>query len=322
MKYLVPALAFLISFGLTSIHASAQYPTKPIRLIVAFPPGGPGDIVGRLIAQRLSDGLGQSVIVENRPGAGGTIGAESAAKSPADGYTILLGTTSTLAIAPSLYPSLGYDPVKSFAPISLVVNAQFLVVVHASVPANSLRELIDLAKSKPGQLNFGSSGNGNLVHIAGEMFKIAAGVDLVHIPYKGSAPALTDLLSGRIQILFDQPATFQPHFQTGKINALAVAGPKRLPQLPSVPTTVEAGLPGYEVSGWSGLVAPRGTPTDVVMRLNSEVQKALATRELQENLSKLGIEPYGSSPEQFSVLISSDGAKWSRAVKASGAKLD
>ena len=322
MKELVAALAFLVSSGLVPVPASAQYPTKPIKLIVAFPPGGPTDIVGRLMAQKLSEALGQLVIVENRPGAAGTIGAEAAAKAPGDGYTLLLGTTGTLASAPSLYPNLGYDPVKSFAPISLVISAPFLVVVHPSVPADSLRELIDLAKAKPGQLNFGSGGNGHPLHIAGEMFKMTANVDLVHVPYRGTAPALIDLLTGRIQVMFEQLAAFRPHLQSGKLRALAVASPRRLTQLPMVPTTAEAGLPGYEVSVWFGLVAPKGTPNDVVERLNSEVQKALTMTEVREALSNQGFEPSGSSPEEFSTLIGAESARWSRAVGASGAKLD
>lgn len=322
MKELVAALAFLVSSGLVPVPASAQYPTKPIKLIVAFPPGGPTDIVGRLMAQKLSEALGQLVIVENRPGAAGTIGAEAAAKAPGDGYTLLLGTTGTLASAPSLYPNLGYDPVKSFAPISLVISAPFLVVVHPSVPADSLRELIDLAKAKPGQLNFGSGGNGHPLHIAGEMFKMTANVDLVHVPYRGTAPALIDLLTGRIQVMFEQLAAFRPHLQSGKLRALAVASPRRLTQLPMVPTTAEAGLPGYEVSVWFGLVAPKGTPNDVVERLNSEVQKALTITEVREALSNQGFEPSGSSPEEFSTLIGAESARWSRAVGASGAKLD
>ena len=322
MKKIAATLAFLVSFGLVPVPVSAQYPAKPIKLIVPFPPGGPTDIVGRFMAQKFTEALGQPVIVENRPGAAGTIGAEAAAKSPGDGYTLLLGTTGTLAVAPGFYPNLGYDPGKSFAPVSLVTKAPFLVVVHTSVPADSLRALIDLAKSKPGQLNFGSGGNGHPLHIAGEMFKIAASVDLVHVPYKGTAPALADLLAGRIQVMFEQIAAFRPHLQSGKLKALAVAAPRRLAQLPLVPTTAEAGLPGYEVSTWFGLVAPKGTPNDVVARLSAEVQKFLTTTEVRDALSNQGFEPTGSSPEEFATLIGADGAKWSRAVKASGAKLD
>ncbi len=322
MKTLFIAGALAVVSTLVSALAWAQYPTRPVKLIVPFPPGGPPDIVGRLTARKLSEGLGQQVIVENRPGAAGTIGAEAAAKSPEDGYTLLLGTTGTLASAPSLYPNLGYDPGKSFAPISLLTSAPFVVVVHGSVPARSLRELIDLAKSRPGRLNFGSGGNGNPLHIAGEMFKVAAGVDLFHVPYKGVAVAVSDLLAGRIEIMFDVPVTFQSHLQAGKLRALAVAAPKRFAKLPDVPTAAEAGLPGYEVSAWFGLLAPRGTQDDIVMRLNMEVRHALANGEVRDTLQNQGFEPSASSPQQFATLISTESAKWSRAVKESGAKIE
>ncbi|MBI2960344.1 MAG: tripartite tricarboxylate transporter substrate binding protein [Betaproteobacteria bacterium] len=322
MKKLCFAVAVAIVSALVSAFASAQYPARPIRLIVPYPPGGPVDNVGRIFAQQLSPGLGQPVVVENRPGAAGTIGAEAVAKSPADGYTLLLGTTGTLASAPSLYPNLGYDPAKSFAPISLLASGPYLVVVSSSLSANSLRDLIELAKSKPGQLNFGSAGTGNPLHIAGEMFKTTAGVDLVHVPYKGAVPALTDLMAGRIQIIIANIDVFTAAIATGKIRILAVAGPKRLAQLQNVPTAAEAGLPGFEVSNWFGLVAPRGTPNDAIARLNAEVSKALATRQVQDSLLNRGLEPGGGLPEQFQTLISAEGARWSRAVKASGAKLD
>lgn len=319
----VLAVAIAVFLGLWSAATLAQaYPSKPLKLLVPFPAGGVPDIVGRVIAQALAQGLGQPVLVDNRAGAAGTVGLEAGAKSPADGYTLVLGTTGTLASAPSLYPSLGYDPIKSFAPISLLITAPFLVVVHPSMPANSLRELIDFAKSKSGQLNFGSAGSGGPPHIAGEMFKSAAGVDIVHVPYKGLPTAVTDLLTGRIQIMFNQLAPFQSHIDAGKLRALAVAAPSRVRQLPSVPTAAESGLPGYEVSIWFGLLAPSGTPNDVIKRLNAEVLKALATKEVQNSLSAQGFEPSASSPEQFSALIVHETAKWSRAIKASGAKLD
>lgn len=315
-------IAALLAFLGAPVAAPAQYPTKPIKLIVAFPPGGPTDIVARLIAQKLSDALGQRMIVENRPGAGGTLGAEAAAKSASDGYTLLLGTTGTLASAPSLYPALPYDPVKSFVPISRVINAPFLVVVSAALPVNSLRDLVELARSEPGRLSYGSAGVGSPAHIAGEMFKTAAGVDVTHIPYKGTGPALTDLLPGRIDVMFDVPAALLSHVRSEKLRVLAVAGPKRLAQLPDVPTTAEAGLPGYEVNVWFGLVAPSGTSSDIVRRLNAEVLKALAGRQVRDALVQEGFEPSGSSPAEFADLIRTDNAKWTRAVKASGARLE
>lgn len=298
------------------------YPSKPVKLIVPFPPGGVPDLVARVIAQGLSPGQGQPVLVDNRAGGAGTVGMEAGARSPADGYTLVLGSTGTLASAPALYPGLGYDPIKSFAPISLLTNAPYVVVVHPSVPASSLRELIDVAKSKPGQLNFGSAGSGGPPHIAGEMFKTAAGVDLVHVPYKGLPTAVTDLLTGRIEIMFNQLAPFLPHIRAGKLRALAVAAPDRVSQLRGVPTASEAGLPGYDVSIWFGLLAPSGTPGNVVAGLNAEVLKALATKEVKDSLTAQGFEPTGSTPEQFSAHIVSETEKWSGAIKASGAKLD
>ena len=298
------------------------YPNKPVKVVIPFPPASPGDIIGRITAQKLTELLGQQFVVDNRVGASGTIGTEAALKSPADGYTLVIGSTGTLSTAPALYPSLGYDPAKSFAPISLLSSASFLVVVNPSVPANTLKELIDLAKAKPGQLNYGSGGNGHPMHIAGEMFKTAAGVDIVHVPYKGQSPAGNDLLAGRIQILFDQIVAYQPHLRSGKLKALAVAKSSRLVQLPDVPTTVEAGLPGFQVSSWFGLLAARGTSGEIVSRLNGEVLAALKSQELREGMANLGLESAGCSPEQFAAVILEDGAKWARAVKASGAKLD
>jgi tripartite-type tricarboxylate transporter receptor subunit TctC len=298
------------------------YPAKPLRIIVPLAAGGPPDFVARTVAQHLTAGLGQQVIVENRPGAGGTIATAAAAKSPGDGYTLLLASTTTFSISPSLYANPGYDPGTSFAPISLLATAPFLIVVHPSLPARSLKELIALARSKPGELNFGSGGNGSPLHIAGEMLKTAAGVQLVHVPYKGVATAVMDLLSGRVQVMVDQLFPVAQYIQNGKIRPLAVASTKRHPQLPNLPTTAEAGLPGYEVSGWMGLVAPRGTPADVVKRLNLELVKALQTKEVRDGLFNQGLQPASNSPEEFAAFIAAESVKWSHAVKASGAKVD
>jgi tripartite-type tricarboxylate transporter receptor subunit TctC len=308
--------------GLAGSAFGQGYPARPVKLIVPFPPGGNTDIVGRLIAQKLTDSMGQQVYVENRGGAGGTIGAEVAAKSAPDGYTLFFATTGTLAAAPSLQPDLRYDPVNAFTPISTLANAPVVVIVGASLPASSLQELIQMAKAKPGQLKFGSAGTGHFVHLAGEMFKTAAGVDLLHVPYKGVNPALTDMLGGRIDLMFDAAAQYEPHLQSGKLRALAVAHSKRLARLPNVPTTAEAGLPGYELSSWFGLAAPAGTPTDVVVRLNAEVLKALSTQDAIQTLGKLGLEPSGSSPQQYGSMIVDDLARWRQAVKAAGIKLE
>jgi tripartite-type tricarboxylate transporter receptor subunit TctC len=297
------------------------YPAKPVRILVPLAPGGPPDFIARTMAQYLTRGLNQQVLVENRPGAGGTIGTTVAAKSPGDGYTLLLASTTTLSISPSLYANPGYDPM-SFAPVSLIATAPFLVVVHPSLPARSLKELIALAKAKPGELNFGSGGSGTPLHIAGEMLNTAAGLRLVHVPYKGVSAAVIDLVTGRIQVMVEQLLVMAPHIQTGKIRPLAVASVKRHPQLPELPTAAEAGLPGYEVVAWMGLVAPRGTPADVIKRLNAELLKALQTKEVRDGLFSQGLQPAGNSPEEFAAFIASEGARWSRAVRSSGAKVD
>jgi len=319
------ALALVISLfgGFWSAAVPAQaFPVKPIRLIVPYPPGGATDIVGRTYAQQLSQGLGQQVLVENRPGAGATIGTLAAAKSPGDGYTVLLGTLSNLACAPSLYPNVGYDPIKSFAPVGRLTNSLFVIVVHPALPIKSLRELIGLAKSRPAELTYGSAGSGTLLHIAGEMFKTAAGVNIIHVPYKGGGVAVIDLLAGRIQIIFDQLPTYQPHVQAGKLKVLAVAGPNRLSQLPDVPTTGEAGMPGFQIVSWFGLVAPTGTPNDAIRRLNAEVLKASETKELKDVLSARGADAAGSSPEELAALIADGVSMCSRVIRTAGIKLD
>lgn len=318
------AASISLCSGVWSLPGAAQsYPARPLKLIVPFPAGGSADLVGRIVARKMSEGLGQQIIVENRAGAGGTIGVEAASKAPGDGYTMGLGTVSTLAMAPSLYPRLGYDPVRSFAPISLVSSAPFVLAVNPALPATSLKELIHLARSKPGQLNFASIGNGTLLHFAGESFKTLAGVNIVHVPYKGAAPALVDLIAGQVHIMMDQLASFQlQNLQSGKLRPLVVAGAKRLAQLPAVPTAAEAGLPGFEVSAWFGLVAPRGTPPEAVKRLNAEALKALMTREAHEAMFTQGIEPVATSPEQFAALINEEIAKWARVVRESGFRMD
>src|SRR5438132_7409148 len=276
---------------LASSAFAQPYPTRPVKLIVPFPPGGNTDIVGRLLAQKLSDSFGQQVYVENRGGAGGTIGAEAAAKSPNDGYTLFFSTTGTLASAPSMQPGLRYDPIKDFSPISTLANAPVVIIVAASLPAKTLRELIDAAKAQPGALKFGSAGTGHFVHIAGEMFKASAGVDLLHVPYKGVAQALIDLLGRRIDLMFDAFAQYQPHLQSGKLRALAVANRTRLARLPDVPATAEAGLPEFVLASWFGLAAPAGTSREIVERVNAEVRKAVAATDVAEAMAKLGLEP-------------------------------
>jgi tripartite-type tricarboxylate transporter receptor subunit TctC len=310
----------LLSVAAASVLAQG-YPDKPLKLVVPFPPGGPTDIVGRLVAQKLAEGIGQPVVVENRPGAGGTVGSTAVARAPADGYTLLYGST-TLAIAPSLYRDLAYDPRTAFAPISLVSRGPIIVAVNAQLPAKTLKDFIALAKSSPGRINYGSAGSGTPPHLAAELFKTVAGVDLVHVPYKGGGPAVSDLAGGQVQVIFEGLPTLLPHIKSGKVRALAITGAKRDPALPEVPTFAEAGLPGYDANFWNGLVAPAGTPAEVIARLNSVLVQALATPEVHAALVRLGLEAAGTTPQQFGDFIAAEIDKWARVVKASGAKID
>lgn len=321
--------ALLLGFGALAAWSTAAlaqgstYPSRPLRLIVPFPAGGSSDLLGRVLAKKMSEGLGQQVVVENRAGAGGTIGIAAAAKSPADGYTLALGTVSTLGMAPVVRAHPPYDSLADFAPLGLVASAPFILVVNATVPARSLAELIELARSRPGQLNFASIGEGTLQHFTGESFKSLAGVSIVHIPYKGVAPALVDLLAGQVQIMFDILASFQvQNIQSGRLRALAVLGPARIAQLPSVPTAAEAGLRGLEATAWFGAIAPRGTSPEIVAQLNAEVRKAVASAEMREAISAQGFEPSAGSPEEFSGVIRNEMAKWAQVVKTSGFKAE
>jgi len=303
--------------------AAQDYPARPPRLIVPFPAGGSTDLIGRSLAKKLGEGLGQQLIVENRAGAGGTIGLAALARSPADGYTLGLGTVSTLGMAPVVRSNPPYDSLAAFAPVSLVASAPFIVVVNARVPANSLAELIALARANPGHYNFGSIGDGTLQHFAGETFKSLAKVEIVHVPYKGVAPVLVDLLAGQVQIGFDILASFQlQNIQSGRLRALAVLAPERTAGLPAVPTAAEAGLPGFDVTAWFGLIAPKGTPAEIVARLNAEVRKAVASAELREAISTQGLEPVADSPQDFAAVIEREIARWAQVVKTSGFKVE
>ena len=298
------------------------YPNHPIRLVVPFPPGGTTDILARAVAQKLTEAMGQSVVLDNRPGAGGNIGADVVAKSAPDGYTLLMGTVGTHAINPSLYAKMPYDHVKDFVPVVLVAGVPNVLVVNPSLPVNSVADLIKLAKAKPGSINFASSGNGTSIHLSGELFKAMAGVDMTHVPYKGSAPALSDLISGQVQVMFDNLPSSLPQIKAGKLRAIAVTSLKRAPALPDVPTISESGLPGFEASSWFGVLAPAGTPPAVITRLNAEVDKWLQTPEAKEQLLAQGAQAAGDTPEQFAAFIRSETGKWAKVVKASGAKVD
>ena len=298
------------------------YPNHAIRLVVPFPAGGTTDILARAAAQKLTESLGQPVVVDNRPGAGGNIGADVVAKSAPDGYTLLMGTVGTHAINPSLYTKMPYDHVKDFVPVVLVAGVPNVLVVNPSVPVNSVADLIKLAKSKPGAINFASSGSGTSIHLSGELFKTMAGVDMTHVPYKGSAPALTDLIGGQVQVMFDNLPSALPQIKGGKLRAIAVTSLKRAPVLPDVPTIAESGLPGFEASSWFGVLAPAGTPAPVVARLNAEVNKWLQSPEAREQLLAQGAVAAGGTPEQFAAHIRAETEKWAKVVKASGAKVD
>ncbi|WER49816.1 tripartite tricarboxylate transporter substrate binding protein [Cupriavidus sp. WKF15] len=302
--------------------ASTGYPAKPIRLVVPFPAGGPTDAMARLIGQHLSQQLGQPVLVDNRGGAGGTIATEAAAQAAPDGYTLFFSTTGTMAINPWLYRSLKVDPLKSFDAVGSVASTVNVLVVPNNLPVGNIKELIALAKQKPGTLTFGSAGNGSSNHLSGELFKSMAGIDIVHVPYKGSAAAFTDLLGGRISMMFDTVSSQGQYINAGKVKALGVTGVTRSEALPKVPTIAEAGLPGFDVTIWFGLSAPKGTTPDVIRRLNSELQAVLAQADVQKQLAALGARPLPGTPAEFSKLIQHDAGKWSPVVKASGATLD
>lgn len=306
----------------TSVACAQGYPSKPVRMVVPFPPGGTTDILARAVGQKLSEAWNQQVIIDNRPGAGGNIGTDIVAKAPADGYTLLMGTVGTQAINASLYAKLPYDPVKDFAPVTLVASVPNVLVVNATIPAKSVKELIALAKAKPGQLTFASSGNGTSIHLSGELFKTMTGTFMLHIPYKGSAPALTDLMGGQTNMMFDNLPSSMPHIKSGMLRALAVTSAKRSPALPDVPTIAEAGVPGYEASSWFGVLAPAGTPKEIVARLNADIVKVLAAPDIKERLSAQGADPVGNTPEQFAAYIRTEQIKWAKVVKDSGAKIE
>ena len=303
-------------------QAPAAYPNRPVKLVVPFPPGGPLDIVGRAIAQKLSEAWGQAVVVDNRPGAGGNIGADIVAKSPPDGYTILMGALSTHAVNPSLYAKMPYDAVADFAPITLVAVTPNVLVVNASLPVDSAKEFIAYAKANSGKLAFGSGSNGSAGHLAGELFKVDTGAEITHVPYKGGAPATQALLAGDTQFMFDNLANAMPQVKAGKFKALAVTTAQRSKLAPELPTMAEAGLPGFDISTWFGLFAPAGTPKDVIAKWNGEVAKILTSPEMREKLIAQGAEPAPTTPGEFAAFVKNEITKYAKIVKASGAKVD
>ena len=306
----------------STVCAAQSYPSKPIRLIVPFAPGGGVDLIGRIIAQKLQEAWGQPVIVDNRGGGGGNIGTDMVAKSPPDGHTLLMGYVGNLAINPFLFRKLPYDPVKDFSPISLAATAPNLLVAHPSVPANTVKDLVTLAKTKPGSLSYASAGNGTVGHMVAELFKSVTGIGIVHIPYKGNGPAVTDLLGGQVQLMFAAPGAVIPFVEAKKLKALAVASNQRLPELSDTPTFVEAGYPGVEASGWYGVLTSAGTPRNIISALNKEIVRIMQLPDVKERLAVHGYKAVTSSPEEFAQLIKSDLIKWQKVVKASGAKVD
>jgi tripartite-type tricarboxylate transporter receptor subunit TctC len=318
MKILRFVAAVLAALLASSAHA--QYPNRPVKLIVPFPPAGATDVVGRLLAMKLGERLGQPVVVDNKPGAGGTIGSDLAAKSAPDGYTILIATSSTHSIGPMLQ-KLPYDPIKDFSPITHVANVPNVLVVSPTLPVKSVQELVALAKAKPGQLNFASSGVGTIVHLNAELFKLISGTDIVHIPYKGTALSITDVASGSVAMLFDSLASVMPHIKSGKVKPLAVNASRRQSLLPDIPTLAEAGMPQFDRYTWFGVFAPAGTPRDIVAKLHAEIIAALQAPDLLERFTAIGAEPVGSTPEQFVERIRSDAAKWGEVIRAANVKV-
>ncbi len=314
-------LALVLAAAATAAQGQT-YPTKPIRMIVGFPPGGGTDVVARVIAQKLSEWYGQPVTVENRPGATGTIGADVVAKSAGDGYTLLMGHVNSTGIAPNLFSKMAYDPIRDFAAVAYVGYVPNVLAVHPSVPAKSMKELIALAKSKPGEMNYASSGNGSTQHLAGEMFKQLTGVSIVHIPYKGSGDAIKDLLAGVVSMNFDTMPPVMEHIRGGRLKGFAISTPRRLPQLPDVPTFEEEGLTGFDVTNWYGVMAPAATPREIVTKLNADINRAMQVPEVRARLEGVGTQLKEQSAADFDAFMKAEVAKYARLIKAAGIKID
>lgn len=317
------AVCTLAGLAIISSAAFSQtYPVKPIRMIVPFPAGGGSDTMGRVVGQKLGVRLGQQIVVENRPGAGGSIGAEIVAKAAPDGYTLLLGSTSEIAQYPNVNPKIAYNPQRDFAPISLVGNVPLILVAHPSLPVKTVKELVALAKSRPGEINFSSAGNGSTTHLAVELLILTTGIRMTHVPYKGSAPAVTDLVAGNVQVGIPTMPAALPFVKAGRLKALAVSTAKRSPAMPHVPTMQEGGVDRYDTALWTGILAPSGTPNTILLRLQNEIANIIRLPDVEEALAKQGAEPASSTPEQFSAYIRIELAKWAKVVKESGVRFD
>jgi len=313
---LLMTLIFAALAAVTSGGAFAQaFPAKAVRIVVPFPPGGGVDIVARVVGPRLTEGWGQQVIVENRAGASGMIGTEVAARAAPDGYTLFLGTLGNLAVNPHLFPKMTVDPLRDFAPVTLVVAVHFVMVAHPSLPVRNVKELIALAKARPGQINYSSSGAGGAPHLGGELLKRMANINLTHIPYKGSGPSFQDLLGGQVSLTFDSLLQSLPYIKSKMLRPLAVLGSKRSPLLPEVPTVAESGVPGYELTNWFGLAAPAATQRDTIAKLNADFVKVLQQPEVRERLTGMGADVVGNTPEQFGAFLKTESAKWAKLVK-------
>ena len=316
-------LAFVAALASATVFAQAKpaYPVKPVRLIIPYAPGGGTDLIGRSLAQKLSENLGHTVFVENRPGANGNLGMEIAAKSAPDGYTLVYALFAQFAVNPFLYPKLGYDPVRDFAPITLLVRSPYVLVTHPSLPVKSTRELIALAKARPGELVLASAGSGSGAHLAAEMLKVMTRVNFLHVPYKGAGPLLIDLVAGQTQFSFATWSSGGPHVKSGRLRGLAVTTAKRAPALPALPAISET-VPGYDIAVWYGVVAPAGTPRDIIAKLNSEIVRVLAAPDFRSRIVGEAVEPIGSTPEQFADYIRTEMAKWSKVVKEANVRID
>ncbi len=321
MRILSAVISTLVLAAACMGAQGQSFPSKPVRIIVAFPPGGAIDTVARIMAPKLGENLGQQFVVDNRAGAGGLVGTELAAKAPPDGHTILFGTLGNLSVNPLLYAKLPFDIARDFAPLTQVVSTYFMLYTHPSVPVRTVKDLIALAKARPGQINFSSSGNGGAPHLAGELFNSMAGVKLVHIPYKGSAPSVADVIGGHVHLTFESVSIGLPHVKTGRLRALATLAVQRVALLPDVPPVADT-LPGYEVVNWFGMVVPAATPRDIIARLHAEIVKVLRLPDIKEKLIGQGTEPVGNAPEAFGALMKAETAKWARVIKEANIKAD
>jgi tripartite-type tricarboxylate transporter receptor subunit TctC len=322
MKFAAAGLLFVVSTFAYAQQSTGGYPARPVRFVVPFAPGGGGDIVSRILAPKLSEFLAQPVVVENRGGAGGTLGTEIGAKAAPDGHTIVLGNVGPLAVAPSLYERLNYDPLKDLAPITLIASFPNLLVTHRSIPVQSVKDLVALAKAKPGQLNYASAGSGTSTHLAAELLKVVARIDVVHVPYKGGAQALTDLLAGQVAFYFASVPSAIAFVRNGKLRGLAVTSLARSSAAPDLPTIAEQGYPGFETAAWYGVLVPAGTPKDIIVRLHTELVRVLGQPDVKQKLQAQGGDPVGNSPGQFAAYIAAELAKWSKVIKAAGLKAD